>query len=87
MKEKISEAEQYKKDIFEYLDKLPEGVISLDKLCLPENREKFISIVKSYIDRGDVNGFCTEFNRDYTAIKRFDTMFKTPSDILKESLK
>lgn len=38
----------------------------------PENKEKFISIVKSYIDRnfGNKDGWEVIFSRDYSKLKR-----------------
>ena len=68
------EQNDYKAKIFEYLDKLPACVKPLDELCKPENREKFIQVVKDYIDergRGQ-NGFDLDFNSDYSKIHKFD---------------
>ena len=63
----------YKEKIFEYLDRMPAGIISVDKLCKPENRDKFLSVVKAYIDeKGNSNGYCVEFNHDFSKIKKFD---------------
>ena len=68
------EQSNYKAEIFEFLDKLPACVKSLDELCKPENREKFIAVVKSYINekgRGQ-NCFDLDFNSDYSEIHKFD---------------
>ena len=63
-----------KQKIYEYLDKLPSGVFDLDKIVIPENRDKFIEVVKSYIDqRGrGYNGFDMDFNSDFTKLHKFD---------------
>lgn len=68
------EQNDYKAKIYEYLDKLPACVKTLDELCKPENRTKFVQIVKEYIDeRGrGYNGFDMDFNKDFTAIHKFD---------------
>ena len=68
------EQNNYKQKIYEYLDKLPECSIKIDTLCVPENRTKFVQIVKDYInERGrGYNGFDMDFNSDFTKIKKFD---------------
>lgn len=61
------------KKIFDYLDKLPACVIEVKKLCKPENRDKFIEVVKSYIDeKGSRNGYVVEFSGDYSKIRKFE---------------
>jgi len=73
-KQKISEAEQYKDRIYNWLDKLPEGVFELIKIVKAENKELFISVVKQYIDeRGrGYNGFDMDFNSDFSKLHKFD---------------
>ena len=64
----------YEQKIYEYLDKLPEGTIAVSKLCKPENYDKFIAVVKSYIDKRGrgYNGFDMDFNSDFTKLHKFD---------------
>ena len=68
------EQNDYRQKIYEYLDKMPECSIKIDNLCVPENRTKFIQIVKDYIDeRGrGYNGFDLDFNSDYSKLHKFD---------------
>ena len=78
----------FKIKIYEYLDRLPAGMVSVYKICKRETMPEFIEIVKKYIDeRGNYNGYCTEFSNDYSSIKKFDIILRTPADKLKESLK
>ncbi len=76
----------YQEKVFDFLDRQAECKIAIDKLCKPENREKFITVVKSYIDQGIVNGYSTEFSSDYLKIKKFDTILRTPADKLREAI-
>lgn len=64
----------YQEEVYTYLDKLPACVIAINKLCKPENREKFIKVVENYINekgRG-ANGFDMDFNKDFTKLHKFD---------------
>ena len=64
----------YQEKIFEHLDKMEACIIPVSDLCKPENKEKFLKVVKSYIDEKGhgQNGYCVEFNHDFTVIKKFD---------------
>jgi len=64
----------YDQKIFEYLDRMPACIKTLGELCVPENQDKFISVVKAYIDEkgSGTNGYVVEFSSDFTAIKKFD---------------
>ena len=64
----------YREKIFEHLDKMEACIILVSDLCKPENKDKFLEVVKSYINekgRG-ANGYCVEFNHDFSKIKKFD---------------
>ena len=76
----------YNERVFLFLDRMEAGTISLTKLCKPETRDKFIETVQSYIDqKGIYNGYCTEFDSNMTAIKKFDTMMRTSIEKFKET--
>ena len=64
----------YQEKIFEHLDKMEACIIPVSDLCKPENKEKFITVVKAYIDEKGkgANGYCLEFNSDFSKIKKFD---------------
>lgn len=49
-----------------------DGVFEIKKKVKTENREKFISAIKSYIDRdfGKQDGYEIEFNTNYTKIRK-----------------
>lgn len=67
---KNNEAMTYEDEIYTYLDKMEIGsTVSIDKVCKPENKDKFIFIVKEYIDNHEYgNGI--EFSNDFTKIKK-----------------
>lgn len=59
-------------EIYDYLDRLPECTKNIPEE-MNMSREKFIEIVKNYIDeKSGKNGFVVEFNESYTKIKKFD---------------
>ena len=63
----------YQEKIFEHLDKMEACIIPVSDLCKPENRDKFLAVVKAYIDeKGNSNGYCVQFNSDFSKIKKFD---------------
>ena len=65
--------QDYKTQIFEHLDKMEACIIPVSDLCKPENKDKFLAVVKAYIDeKGNSNGYCVEFNHDFSKIKKFD---------------
>lgn len=70
----MKKSNDYRDEVFEYLDRMPACIIPVSDLCKPENKEKFIEVVKSYIDEKGhgQNGYCVEFNHDFTVIKKFD---------------
>ncbi len=76
----------YKDKVFEYLDRMDIGTKLLTDLCTHETKPKFIETVKAYIDRGVVNGYTLEFNSDWTAIKKFDTILRTSIQEFKENI-
>lgn len=76
----------YSENVFEFLDKMDVGTIELTKLCKPETKAEFIKTVKLYIDKGIINGYCTEFDSGMTKITKFDTILRTSIQIFKESL-
>ena len=87
MAKKLTPEEQYIADVYTYLDKLPACVVAVDKLCKPENRDKFLSVVKDYIEkRGVYNGYITEFTNDYTAVKKIDVDLRLPSEKLQDEI-
>ena len=78
----------YNERVFTFLDRMEAGTMELTKLCTPETRDKFIKTVQSYIDqKGIYNGYCTEFDSNMTAIKKFDIILRTPRDKLMEAIK
>ena len=54
------------------LDLQVEEVYELNKKVKPENRDKFIAVVKSYIDKnfGSSDGWEIIFSNDYTKLKK-----------------
>ena len=77
----------YNERVFTFLDRMEAGTMELTKLCTPETRDKFIKTVQSYIDqKGIYNGYCTEFNSNMTAIKKFDTIMRTSIEKFKETI-
>lgn len=78
----------YESKVFTFLDRMEAGTMSLTKLCTPETRDKFVAVVKLYIiERGVFNGYCTEFDSNMTAIKKWDIILRTPRDKLMEAIK
>jgi hypothetical protein len=67
----------YKQKVWQFLDNMaPDDVFLIEKLCIPENRQKFILCVKSYMDAAPWQGWLS-FNRDYTKIyKIHEIQFK-----------
>ena len=88
MAKKQTEEEQYRADVYAYMDKLPACVIAVDKLAKPETREQFIETVKSYInEKSGQNGYVVEFSSDYQKIKKWDTIICTPAERLQAEIK
>lgn len=67
----MKKKEDYKAKVFTFLDRMEAGTMSLNVLCTPETRDKFIETVQSYIDEGKKNGYCIDFNSDFTKIGKF----------------
>lgn len=61
----------YNERVFTFLNRMEAGTISLDVLCTPETREKFIETVQSYIDKGKKDGYCIDFDSSFTKIVKF----------------
>lgn len=62
---------EYKKKVYDYLFKMPVNTeIELLKICNPDSTEKFISVVRSFVDeRLDMqNKFEIEFSNDYSKL-------------------
>lgn len=59
--------------IYKWLDELKPGCsIKIINVCRSENQEKFIELVKEYIDNHHYgNGI--EFSNDYSQIKKIET--------------
>ncbi|KKL13473.1 hypothetical protein LCGC14_2525420 [marine sediment metagenome] len=75
------EQSNYKAEIFEYLDKLPACTKNIPDNPRTMSKDKFIEIVKQYIDeKGILNGYCVEFSNDYSKIKKWDTVLRTPAE-------
>lgn len=76
--EKFGKAKQLLKDELGDLDIVKKQlmllvpVYELDKKVKPENRDRFVSVVKSYIDRnfGRKDGWEVIFSNDYKSIKK-----------------
>ncbi len=68
----------YQQKVWEFLDSMaPDDCYLVEKLCVPENKNKFVACVKSYMDikipfQGYIN-----FNHDYSRIyKTSEITFK-----------
>ncbi|MBK6285837.1 MAG: hypothetical protein IPF54_26985 [Draconibacterium sp.] len=59
----------YKQNVWEFLDAIEPGInYSISTICIPENKNKFIECIKSYMDtKKPFQGHIT-FNHDYTVI-------------------
>lgn len=58
----------YKEKVWEFLDTMEVCVYyEISGLCIPENKNKFIACIKSYMDAKTWQGWLS-FNRDYTRI-------------------
>lgn len=76
-KEPISKADKYCTDIFDYLDRLPAGMVSIPKICKRENMEKFLKICDEYVkERGDINEFWVYLNKKRDTLHKFDRVLK-----------
>lgn len=63
----------YREQIFEYLDKLPAGMVSIPAICKRENMDKFLKICDEYIkERGEINEFQVYLNKNRDTIHKFD---------------
>jgi len=62
----------YRDEVFEYLDRMPACIKPLSELCIPENRTKFLEVVIQYIQQGTKNGYVTELNLARDKIRKFD---------------
>jgi len=51
-------------------------VFDITVYVAPERREKFIEIVKSYIDHENSDGTYIEFNEDYTKMRKIENNFE-----------
>ena len=72
--------DEYTKKVWLFLDKIEPGrKYSVDKLAMPENREKFIAAIKLYMDSLPYQGSIT-FNEDDT---KFYRMSPVPEDELR----
>jgi len=62
----------YEKKIWQLCVSLEVGkVFDIKVYVAPQRREKFIEIVKSYIDHKNSDGTYIEFNNEYTKIKKY----------------
>ena len=71
----------FKKKVWEFLDNIKPGVYhDINTLCIPENKTKFISSVKSYMDAKIWQGWLS-FNIDFTKLYKTDEItFKKEKD-------
>ena len=66
----------YEKKIWHLCVTLDVGkVFDITVYVAPERREKFIEIVKSYIDHENSDNTTIEFNEDYTKIRKIENNF------------
>ena len=64
-----NESEIYRQRVWEFLDNIEPCIYyDIEKLCIPENREKFISLVKNYMDTKHPFQGCIPFNKEYSRI-------------------
>lgn len=70
---KITKEEKYRTAIFEYLDRLPAGMVSIPKICKRETMNEFLKICDEYIkERGEINEFSVYLNNKRDVIHKFD---------------
>ena len=68
-----TKAEEYKQKIFEYLDKLPAGMVSVYKICKRETLPEFLKICQEYIkERGEINHYSVYLNNKKDTLHKFD---------------
>lgn len=63
----------YKEKIYEYLDKLPAGMVSIPTICKRETRDEFLKICDEYVkERGELNEFSVYINNKKDTIHKID---------------
>lgn len=63
----------YQDNVFGYILKMkPNEPVELSKIVSPENRQKFMEVVKDFIryDFGKTYGFYIEFSSDYKSFRK-----------------
>jgi hypothetical protein len=59
---------EYRQKVWQFLDNMKdEDCYEIDKLCVADNKEKFIACIKSYMDSKKWQGWLN-FNHDYSKI-------------------
>lgn len=69
----------YRQKVWQFLDNMAPGDCYLiEKLCVPENRQKLVATIKAYMDvKNPFQGYLS-FNHDYSKIyKTSEIIFKT----------
>ena len=63
----------YKEQIYDYLDKLPAGMVSIPTICKRETRDEFLKICDEYVkERGELNHYSVHLNKKRDTIHKFD---------------
>ncbi len=77
--------QNYKDKVWEFLDNIEPCInYTISNICIPENRNKFIACIKSYMDtKKPFQGHIT-FNHDYTIIYKTNEIEIRP-DILPDN--
>ncbi len=69
----------FKRKVYDFLDNMPPGdAYQIEKICIQENRNKFIDCVKSYMDNKLPFDGYINFNHNYSVIYKIHPItFKT----------
>ena len=59
--------------IYEYLDQLPAGMVSIPTICKLSTMDEFLKICDEYIsERGELNHYSVHLNKNRDTIHKFD---------------
>jgi hypothetical protein len=71
----------YQQKVWEFLDSMaPDDCYLVEKLCIPENKNKFVSCVKSYMDTKTPFQGYINFNHDYSKIYKTNEITFKPDE-------
>lgn len=71
----------YQQKVWEFLDNMaPDDCCLVEKLCIPDNKNKFVDCVKSYMDtKTPFQGYIT-FNHNYSKIYKTNEITFKPDE-------